>query len=73
MWLQDRVSQKVIALNKVSTDDKLADAFTKGVDAYSISKRLGGVGVVLREDRHPLAHVLEDKGGGPDMKMGDEG
>ena len=36
LWPQDKVSQKVVVPNKVGTDDILADAHTKGVDAAAI-------------------------------------
>ena len=42
LWLQDKVTQKVIVLNKVGTDDNLADALTKAVDAAAIRRYLDG-------------------------------
>ena len=56
LWLQDKVSQKIIVLNKVGTDDNLADALTKGVDATAIEKHAEGVGLERRSDRHRLQH-----------------
>ena len=44
LWLQDEVSQKIIKIHKVGTDDNLADAYTKGVDAAAIQKHLLGMG-----------------------------
>ena len=43
----------------MGTDDNLADALTKGVDAYSISKHVTGAGMELKDDRHRMAPVLE--------------
>ena len=71
LWLQDKVSQKVFVLNKVGTDDNLADALIKGVDAAAIQRHLEGVRVELRCDRHQLAPALEDARG-VDMKLDDE-
>ena len=59
MWLQDKVSQKSITLEKVGTDENLADALTKGVDAATIQYHLRGVGIEVRDDRHRLAPVLD--------------
>ena len=59
LWLQDKVSSKEVVLNKVSTDDNLADALTKGVDASAIAHHVNGTGLQLRQDRHGLAPVLE--------------
>ena len=72
LWLQDKVSQKVFALEKVSTDDNLADALTKGVDAAAIQYHLEGVGIEVRQDRHALAPELEKVVGGAEFKLHDE-
>jgi len=71
LWLQDKVSQKIFVLNKVGTDDNLADALTKGVDAHAIQRHLEGVRVELRCDRHQLAPVI-DAQRGAEMKLDDE-
>ena len=60
LWLQDKVAKGVLVIEKVPTDENLADALTKGVDAATIHKHLGGVGVEIRTDRHHLAPQLED-------------
>ena len=72
LWLQDKVSQKVFSINKVGTDDNLADALTKGVDATAIQKHLEGVRVELRCDRHQLAPTLEAKSDGAEYKLDGE-
>ena len=71
LWLQDKVSSKVIVFNKVGTDDNLADALTKGVDANSIAKHVEGVSIELRQDRHALAPALEVNASA-EMKLQDE-
>ena len=72
LWLQDKVSQKVFIINKVGTDDNLADALTKGVDAAAIQAHLEGVRVELRCDRHQLAPTLEAKSAGAEYRLEDE-
>ena len=42
LWLQEKVGQNVFVLNKVGTDENLADALTRGVDATDIQKHLEG-------------------------------
>ena len=71
LWLQDKVSQKSIVLEKVGTNENLADALTKGVDAAAIQLHLKGVGIEVRDDRHRLAPVL-DKEINVEDKMSDE-
>ena len=71
LWLQEKVSKKTIVLNKVGTEDNLADALTKGVDAESIRKHCEGVGLELRVDRHHLAPQLDGKSGGAELKLDD--
>ena len=72
LWLQDKVTQKVFVLEKVGTDDNLADALTKGVDATAIQVHLQGVRAELRGDRHHLAPELEAKSAGAEHKLEDE-
>ena len=69
LWLQEKVNKKTIVINKVGTDDNLADALTKGVDAYSIQKHIEGVGIELRTDRHGLAPELDCQSEGAEMKL----
>ena len=44
---------------KVGAGDNLADALTKGVDACAIAKKVEGVDIELREDRHAIAPKLD--------------
>ena len=60
LWLQEKVLNGKIALNKVGTEENLADALTKGVDAATIATHVEGVGMELRSDRHRLAPSLEE-------------
>ena len=61
----------MIVLNKVGTDDNLADALTKGVDAAAVRRHLDEVQVELRNERHSLAPELDAKSGA-EMKLDDE-
>ena len=58
LWLQEKVRDKTIRVNKVGTDDNLSDALTKGVDSAAIQKHLQGVGIEIRRDRHSIAPAL---------------
>ena len=49
-----------MVLNKVGTDDNLAAALTKCVDASSIAEHAAGVMMELRGDRHKVAPTLEN-------------
>ena len=60
LWLQEKVSSGHVLLNKVGTEENLADALTKGVDAATIATHVKGVAMELREDRHRLAPSLEE-------------
>ena len=70
--LKDKVSQTVFVFNKVGTDQNLADALTKRVDANAVQYLLEGVRVELRSDMHHLASEVENDEGGAEIKMSDE-
>ena len=59
LWLQEKVSKKEILIEKVSTENNLADALTKAVDARAIEKHIAGVGACVKIDRHRLAPKVE--------------
>ena len=59
LWLQEKVSKKEISIIKVGTEENLADALTKAVDAKIISKHVAGVGACVRIDRHRLAPKID--------------
>ena len=51
--------QEKITIVKVGTDDNLADALTKAVDARIIGEQIAGVGACVRIDRHRLAPKID--------------
>ena len=59
LWLQEKVTKKKLSLVKVDTDDNLADALTKPVDAQAIQKHLVGIQAERLVDRHPAAPSCE--------------
>ena len=59
LWLQEKASKKDIFIEKVGTEDNLADALTKAVDARIIEKHIAGVGACVRIDRHRLAPKVD--------------
>ena len=59
LWLQEMVAGGKVRIEKVWSEDNLADALTKGVDAQSIAMHLGGVNVEIRNDRHPMAPSID--------------
>ena len=62
-----------VRLVKVGTDENLADALTKPVGAADIYKHSLGLGYEMREDRHPLAPKVDEKGDeGEEQEVGDE-
>ena len=61
LWLQEKVSNRDIRVEKVPSEENLADALTKGVDAAAIAKHLEGVGAQILCDRHNLAPIVEGR------------
>ena len=61
LWLQEKVSNGQIRIEKVKSEENLADALTKGVDAQSIEMHLGGVNVRVSNGRHPDAPSIDSK------------
>ena len=59
LWFQEKVSKKEILMVKVGTEDNLADALTKAVDARIIEKQIAGVGACVRIDRHRLGPKVD--------------
>ncbi len=55
LWLQDKVAKKEIIIEKVPTEENLADALTKPVKAETIRKHIEGIGAEVRTDKHRLA------------------
>ncbi len=44
-----------VEIRKVKSDENLADALTKALDAKGIRKHVEGIGAEIRNDRHSLA------------------
>ena len=61
LWVQEKFASKEIAIHKVGTDENLADALTKAVDAQEIDKHVFGIYAQVFCDRHPLRPSLDDK------------
>ena len=59
LWLQEKVYKGEIIVEKVSTDENLADALTKPLTNEGIIKHVQGMGYDLRQDRHRLAPSVE--------------
>ena len=61
MWLQSNVNSKDLLIEKVGTDENLSDALTKPVDSKTMQYHISGVAGEIREDRHPLAPIVDDQ------------
>ena len=55
LWLQDKVKQGKIAVQKVTTDENVADALTKYVPREVLAKHLEATGQEVGNGRHELA------------------
>ena len=64
LWVQEKVAKREIAIHKVATEDNLADALTKAVDAHVIQKHVLGTNAQMMSDRHPLTRVIDNDEGG---------
>ena len=60
LWLQDKVYIGEIVLNKVRTEENIADALTKAVNAETLSYHVENSSAELRRDRHHLAPRLAE-------------
>ena len=61
LWLQSKVNSKDLLIEKVGTDENLSDALTKPVDSKTMQYHISGVAGEIREDRHPLAPIVDDQ------------
>ena len=61
LWVQNKVASKEIVIAKVPTEENLADALTKAVDAHVINKHVLGVHAEILCDRHPLTPEIDAK------------
>ena len=59
LWLQEKVYKGEIIVEKIKTDENLADALTKPLNNEDIIKHVQGMGYDLRIDRHRLAPAVE--------------
>ena len=64
LWVQEKVANGEIAIHKVATEDNLADALTKAVDAHVIQKHVLGTNAEILSDRHPVTPAADDDEGG---------
>ena len=64
LWVQEKVASGEIAIHKVATEDNLADALTKAVDAHVIQKHVLGTNAEVLSDRHPLTPMIAGDEGG---------
>ena len=60
LWVQEKVANGEIVIHKVPTEDNLADALTKAVDAQTIQTHVNGINAERLRDRHPLCPSLDD-------------
>ena len=54
LWLQEKVYEGKIKLEKIRTEDNIADALTKPVDAKCLLWHAEACGGIITRDRHPL-------------------
>ena len=85
LWLQEKVYAGEVIVEKVKTDENLADAMTKPLTNEGIIKHVQGLGYEMRQDRHRLAPEVaaeelemedndhDDNEEENDKKAGDEG
>lgn len=59
LWVQEKAANREIAIHKVNSEENLADALTKAVDATAIED-VSGVSAERSSDRHPLTPSVED-------------
>ena len=61
LWLQEKVYNGDIIVEKVGTDENLADALTKPLTSQGILKHVEGLKYDMRQDRHRLAPSVGEK------------
>ena len=62
LWLQEKVYNGDIIVEKVGTDENLADALTKPLTSQGVLKHVEGLRYDMRQDRHRLAPSVGEKG-----------
>ena len=63
LWVQGKVASKEIVIDNVPTEENLAEALTKAVEAQVIGKRVFGVMAQILCDRHPLTPKIDAQEG----------
>ena len=58
LWLQEKVYGGEVEIVKVKSEQNMADALTKAVDAKGIGGHVDGIGAEIRSGRHTLAPKL---------------
>ena len=59
LWLQEKVRTGEVRVQKVGTNENLADALTKFVSRESIDMHMKGTGQMITHGRHELAPKVE--------------
>jgi len=67
LWLQERVNSKQIEIEKVTTDENIADPMTKFKENESIRLCMSRVNSEIRNERHPIMPKLKE--GENDIKL----
>ena len=61
LWLQDKVKQGKITVQKVTTNENVADTMTKHVPRDTLAKHLVETGQTVSNDRHELAPKVKQE------------
>ena len=61
LWLQDKLYIGEIALNKVGTNQNIADALTKAVSVEVLGCHVNNSSGECRRDRHRIAPEIDDE------------
>ena len=62
MWLQDKVAEEIIKLNKIPGSGNQVDMLTKHVNAQILGNHLGKMGHRTSGDRHNLMPAMTENG-----------
>ena len=54
------MNRKEVTVEKVPTEENLADVLTKGVESETLKYHVQGIGAEIRRDRHEIAPKMED-------------
>ena len=61
LWLQSKISKGELMVEKVGTQENLADMLTKSVDSKTMQYHVSGINAEYRTDRHPLLPKLDQE------------